>query len=123
MKDYSLAVQLTEAEWQELFPHSETGWSQREMSERASVIVRTGLQMWRELLSDDELIALDLTAQLANTIRKIIANGGASDADMDRFDWAEAAAKIHDIQHMLMAQAAARAYPERFRLMGRKIGQ
>ena len=118
MKNYSLAVRLTEAEWQEIFPHSEVGWSQEEMSNRATAIVRTGLQMWRELLSDDELEALELTAKLANKIRKIIKDGGT---DQSEFDWAEAAAKIHDIQHMLMAQAAVRAYPERFRGLGGRI--
>jgi hypothetical protein len=36
-------------------------------------------------------------------------------------DLAEAAAHIHDLQHFVMAQAAARAYPEEFRLLGAVI--
>ena len=70
-----------------------------------------------ELLTADELHALDLTAQLANVVRKGIGNGPTAE-----HDWAEMAAQIHQIQHVVMAQAAARAYPERFRLLGGVVG-
>jgi hypothetical protein len=64
-------------------------------------------------LTDDELHALDLTADLANAVSRII--GGERTG---AHDWAEMAAHIHCIQHAIMAQAAARAYPDRFRLLG-----
>lgn len=70
----------------------------------------------KELLTTQELEAMDMTAQLANKIHEIIGDGPTASAD-----WSEAAAEIHVIQHRIMAQAAARAYPERFRLMGRTI--
>lgn len=101
-----------------------------------------------DMLSADELEALDLTAKVANLLKKIInapykelaeetnrllAEGdhkAAFHAGMHLEDikacgdndWNEAASAIHVIQNMLQAQASARAYPERFRLMG-DIGQ
>ena len=71
--------------------------------------------MTTDLLTDEELIALDLTSKLANSMRVIIGDGPLAE-----YDWAEIAAKIHDIQHTIMAQAASRAYPEKFRLLGSK---
>jgi hypothetical protein len=67
-------------------------------------------------LTDDERRALDLTGELAGLCRQIIGDGPAAVGD-----WREMAMRIHAIQHMLMAQAASRAYPEKFRLLGRVI--
>lgn len=67
-----------------------------------------------ELLSAAERRCLDLTVELWNTmVRDVI--GGERSATGDR---SELAGKIHDIQHMIMSQAAARAYPRIFRLLG-----
>ena len=66
-----------------------------------------------DLLTPDEIEAIDLLAQAANKIRGII--GGGDQAD---FDWAEAADKIHQLQQMVMAQAASRAYPDKLRPLG-----
>jgi len=33
-------------------------------------------------------------------------------------DWTEAAQRIHGLQHMVMAQAAARAFPHLYRELG-----
>lgn len=63
-----------------------------------------------ELLTDLELEAMDLSAKLANKVKEMI--GSASP------DWSEAALHIHGIQNMILSQAAARAYPDRFRLLG-----
>lgn len=71
------------------------------------------------LLTSDEHKALALSADLANLIAKIIKAG--DDADASRFDWAEAAHDIHHIQHLIMAQAAARAYPNELRLLGSRL--
>lgn len=67
------------------------------------------------LLSEMEIQALRMSGELANLLSKIIGNGSTRDAD-----WREAAAKIHDIQHMIAAQAAARAFPNEFRLLGER---
>lgn len=69
-------------------------------------------------LTDDELWALDLTGELANLCRRIIGDGPTSVGD-----WNEMAERIHAIQHTLMAQAAARCHPGRFRLLGGVVGE
>lgn len=70
------------------------------------------------LLTDLELEALETTGLLARQLRSIIGTGPTAQAD-----WSEAAAEIHVIQHRIMAQAAARAMPNRFRLMGTSLGR
>lgn len=65
------------------------------------------------LMTEDEHKAVALLGDAANAIRKVIGDGNQAE-----YDWAEAASRIHDLQHMVMAQAAARAYPERYRPLG-----
>ena len=65
------------------------------------------------LLTDVELAAVDLTGQLARLVRQIIGDGPNAAADCT-----EAAHRIHAVQDLILAQAAARAYPERYRLLG-----
>ena len=60
-----------------------------------------------ELLSDDEHRAVELLASVAKQFRKFCSGK----------DLTEAFAHIHDLQNMVLAQAAARAYPEKYRLM------
>ncbi len=69
-----------------------------------------------ELLTEVEHEALALSGQLANKLRSIIGSGPCADAD-----WTEAAQMIHGIQAFVMSQAAARAYPDRYRLHGRAL--
>jgi len=66
------------------------------------------------MLTEAEHRALDLTAELMRLLSGEIVSGGPSRAR----DLAEAAQKIHAIQHMILAQSAARAHPERYRLLG-----
>lgn len=65
------------------------------------------------LLTDLELEAMTLTGTLANLLRRIIGDGPTAE-----HDWAETAADVHRLQQRIMSQAAARAYPDKFRLMG-----
>jgi hypothetical protein len=65
------------------------------------------------LLSEDELLAMEQLGTVAGTIRRIIGTGSQAG-----YDWGEAADKIHQLQAMVMAQAAARAYPDQFRPLG-----
>lgn len=74
--------------------------------------------MTEDLLTPDELEAVNLTADLANLMRRIIGEGPTAD-----HDWSETAAQIHVLQSRIMGQAAARAYPDLFRLMGGRIGE
>jgi hypothetical protein len=75
-------------------------------------------------LTDTELRLLDLTGQVAAALRQVIyadddVSGRCSDETVAAADWGEAAHAVHVIQRAVMAQAAARAYPDRFRLLGR----
>src|ERR1700677_510490 len=63
-------------------------------------------------LTPEELEAMDLIGTFAGKLKKIIGEGPQSG-----HDWAEAADKIHQLQCVIMAQAASRAYPELFRLL------
>jgi hypothetical protein len=69
-------------------------------------------------LDDAEHRALDLTAELVGVVCTEIITGPRRDHDIREF-----VTKIHDIQHMIMAQAAARAHPDRYRLLGRDLGR
>ncbi len=65
-------------------------------------------------LTEAEDHAIRLAAQLWNVLAtEIIARGPSRETDL-----CEMAAHIHGIQHAVMAQAAARGYPDRYRLLG-----
>jgi len=66
-----------------------------------------------EPLNAAEREVMALTAELANAVGRVVGNDRTRHADL-----AELTAHIHAIQHAIMSQAAARAYPERFRLLG-----
>lgn len=67
-----------------------------------------------ELLTEAEHRAMDLTAELWNLLCKDVIGRGPSRAG----DLRELIGHIHAIQHTVMSQAAARAYPDRYRLLG-----
>lgn len=58
--------------------------------------------------------AMDLTAQLWNLmVTDVIGDGAPAEQDRREF-----AAQIHAAQHTILRQAAARAHPELYRLLG-----
>ena len=65
-------------------------------------------------LTDAEHRAMDLTADLMNLLAAEVIGDGPTRAQ----DLNEAGLRIHAIQHMIMSQAAARAHPDRYRLLG-----
>jgi len=65
------------------------------------------------LLTPDEMEAMRLSAELANMIARVVTWGPTRDADL-----AEIFVHLHAVQHAVLAQAAARAYPNDFRLLG-----
>lgn len=65
------------------------------------------------LLSEDELAAMDATVALVGAFKKIVNNGSARESDLREF-----VTSIHHIQSSILAQAASRAYPDRFRPLG-----
>lgn len=72
-----------------------------------------------DLLTPEEHEVMDLTADLANALHAVIYAEG-HDENAAR-DWNEAVTGIHHVQHIVLAQAAARAYPDRYRLLGRTL--
>ena len=86
--------------------HTEHGpWC--EPVEIASMEPRAGL------LTEEEQLALGLTGELHRQMILIIGPGPARIGDT-----AELVTHIHAIQHMIMSQAAARAYPLLYRMLG-----
>jgi len=60
---------------------------------------------------------MDMTAELWNhLVRNVVGNGRSRLGDLG-----EIAGHIHGIQHAVMSQAAARAYPDRYRLLGEHL--
>jgi len=71
-----------------------------------------------EALADEEREAIRLAGALYTLIQdRICGIGVTREADL-----AELRGKVHDIQRLIMAQAAARAYPDELRLMGEVVG-
>ena len=69
-----------------------------------------------KLLTENEHEAVELSAQLYNLIKKIIGDGSDSKDDIQEMEL-----YIHLIQNMILSQAAARAYPKMYRLLGRSM--
>jgi hypothetical protein len=69
-----------------------------------------------ELLTEQEHTTIWMLSQVYRHLRQIISDGSQQEHDLD-----EAVTHIHVLQHMVMAQAAARAYPDRYRLLGEQL--
>jgi hypothetical protein len=65
-------------------------------------------------LTPDELHALDLTEELATVLSRVVGWSPSREQDL-----AELLVKINELRHAVLAQVAARTYPDRFRLLGR----
>lgn len=70
----------------------------------------------KQFLTSAEQEVLEITGDLTNKICDIIGNGPQSSYDKN-----EIISHIHAIQRTIMAQAAARAYPNKYRLLGRNL--
>jgi hypothetical protein len=70
-------------------------------------------------LTGAERDAVRLAGELYTLIAEQVCGNGPTRGD----DLAELRAAVHDIQHAVMAQAAARLYPGEFRLLGEVIGR
>ncbi len=79
-------------------------------------LIADELRAGSDLLTDDERKALRLSGKLVGLLHGIIGDGMQS-----ANDWAEMAGHIHVIQRAIGAQAAARAYPGEFRLLGKSL--
>jgi hypothetical protein len=75
----------------------------------------------RPLLTEDEQKALEMTAELSRLLKRIVYIGSRysiQDLSAPLPDWVELCAALHVIQRAIGAQAAARAYPDLYRLLG-----
>lgn len=70
-----------------------------------------------ELLTADEKKVINDAGQLWNAIAKLVPSGPTRDADLK-----ELVVHVHSIQRAVMANAAARAYPDEFRILGGIVG-
>ena len=70
------------------------------------------------MLTDEEREAIRLAGELYTHIQdRVCGLGVTREADL-----AELRLAIHAVQRLVMAQAAARAYPDELRLMGEVVG-
>ncbi len=67
----------------------------------------------RELLNKEEHDLVTLLADVWAGFLRITSNGDTRDSDLR-----EAKTNIHNLQNAVLAQAAARAYPSEYRLLG-----
>lgn len=75
-----------------------------------------------ELLTDAERRVVDLLAKAAETFRlEVVAPQDGPTWSPSDADVAEFVDKVHQLQNAVLAQAAARAYPDRYRLLGRSL--
>lgn len=70
------------------------------------------------LLTDDEQTVVRLAGELWGAICTAIPDGPTRDADLH-----ELVLHIHAVQHTFMANAAARAYPQTYRLLGSTVSK
>lgn len=67
-------------------------------------------------MTDPEHLAMELTAELTRIVlADVIGHGPTRHADVTEFTQA-----MHRIQTMILSQAAARLYPDRYRLLGQR---
>lgn len=65
------------------------------------------------MLTADELALVDMLGKCSNLFGKVVGSGRTRSADLT-----EVVHHIHVLQQAVLSQAAARAYPDQFRLLG-----
>lgn len=65
------------------------------------------------LLTPDEHEVIRMLGETWNLICSVVGRGPSRDGDLN-----EAIHHVHALQHMVLAQAAGRAHPDRYRLLG-----
>lgn len=131
-KDLKAGMTLQSPSWNQTYTLKErkpdnTGWRLEESGGFADFVLDENY-VWtivsqpepkiEDLLTQDEHDFMVVSAELAEILRKII-----GDSSLAAMDWAEAAAHIHILQRMVMSQAAARAFPDQYRLLGQTLPQ
>lgn len=86
--------------------------------EEREAIYQAGVDEGRERslkgrLTDHEFKVISQTAELWNSLQSVVGTGPMRDSDLR-----ELMVHVHAIQNCVLSQAARRAYPERFRMLG-----
>jgi hypothetical protein len=81
-----------------------------------SELIEPSVKRFEDLLTPDELVATKRAAELWGTLNVIVGDGPSREADLRELMY-----HIHAIQRAIMAQAACRAYPQLFRLLGEEL--
>lgn len=68
------------------------------------------------IITAEEHELVELLGQCANRFAKVIGKGPTR-----QYDYAEVVDKIHQLQAMVLSQAAARWFPSRYRLLGETL--
>lgn len=94
-------------------------WSYESLKEVANKINEAVVNKsdGNSLLTQEEHNLLSILADVANDFVEIIGNGPSREGDIS-----EMVSYIHALQNMILSQAAARAYPDLYRLMGGTVG-
>lgn len=71
-----------------------------------------------DLMTPEEHWAMKMTVELFNHMSKWVIG---SDEVARNTDMPELTHHIHDLQRMILSQAACRAFPEKYRLLGERI--
>lgn len=79
--------------------------------------IRTAAVVKMAHLSGVEHECISKLAEAINLMASIIEDGETRD-----FDMGEAVLHIHALQNMVLSQAARRMYPDRYRMLGSRIG-
>lgn len=79
-----------------------------------------GMEQHQELLTKREKRLVDELGGWFIELCGLINENGDLESVMSA-DKQEAATHVHALQNMILAQAAARAYPRRYRLIGRRV--
>lgn len=114
---YRVNAQAVEGEIEGVVVHEKTGasvgFSDFDHLIQTGFLVELPTDAPAPLLTDDEHAAVHMAGELANLLGKICGDG-----DQAQHDWVEFVHLIHGIQSRVMAQAAARAFPDRYRPLG-----
>lgn len=81
-------------------------------------IVSSYESMRRPLLTADEHKAMAIAGELADTLARVVGNDTSRSHDIN-----ELLGHVHVLQHAIMSQAAARAYPHLYRRLGETLGR
>lgn len=117
-----MIVDLDDTQWAALIADLRQVWTSHPaggddwLAAGVAKIVSSYESMRRPLLTADEHKAMSITGELANTLARVVGNDTSRGHDIN-----ELMGHVHVLQHAIMSQAAARAYPDLYRRLGETL--